>query len=137
MDLLLPPSMSFGVMRRGTDPGTHWLSSQPSPLRLADNLNDDRVVSGKVPHVVLFGLFFLFTAVQFDRVDRRTLAWSLAGALALGALVELEEGATRTGNCRPANVLPDARGALIAMVLLIGLVMIRDRLRAREEGSER
>jgi hypothetical protein len=82
----------------------------------------------KVPHMVLFGLFFLFTAVQFDRVDRRSLAWCLAATLILGALVELEEGATGTGNCRAADLLPDAVGALMAMVLLVGFAMIRSRI---------
>jgi hypothetical protein len=79
----------------------------------------------KVPHVVLFGFFFLLTAVQFDRIDRRTLAWSFLATAALGLLVELEEGATRTGNCRLTDVLPDALGALIAGSLLMIIVMAR------------
>jgi hypothetical protein len=79
----------------------------------------------KAPHVVLFGLFFLLTAVQFDRIDRRTLAWCSVATLVLGVVVELEEGATGTGNCRATDVLPDALGALIAMSLLLGFAMIR------------
>jgi hypothetical protein len=72
----------------------------------------------KIPHVVLFGLFCLFTAAQFDRIDRRALGWSVAATGALGLLVELEEGATRTGNCRITDVLPDVVGALIVITLL-------------------
>ena len=75
----------------------------------------------KIPHIVLFGFFFLLTAAQFDRVDRRMLGWSFAATLLLGLLVELEEGATRTGNCRLTDVLPDAVGGLIAMALLVGI----------------
>jgi hypothetical protein len=73
----------------------------------------------KVPHVVLFGAFFLVTAVQFDRIDRLTLGLSLVATAALGLLVEFEEGAARTGNCRLTDVLPDIVGALLAMVLVM------------------
>jgi hypothetical protein len=73
----------------------------------------------KVPHVVLFGLFFLVTIVQFDRLDRRAIGWSLLATGALGLLVELEEGATRTGNCRLTDVLPDLAGALIVAALVL------------------
>jgi hypothetical protein len=89
----------------------------------------------KIPHIVLFGLFFLFTVVQFHRVDRRTLAWSLVATLGMGLLVEIEEGATRTGNCRLTDVLPDALGALIVMALLMGIVMIHTRVGARTRAD--
>jgi VanZ family protein len=83
----------------------------------------------KLPHVILFGVFFLLTAAQFDRLDRRTLAWSFAATVALGVLVEVEEGATRTGNCRMTDVFPDICGALIAAALIMAVAMIRDRLK--------
>lgn len=73
----------------------------------------------KLPHVVLFALFFLLTALQFDRIERRTFAWSLAATGAMGILVELEEGATRTGNCRMTDILPDIVGGLLAMGALV------------------
>ena len=69
----------------------------------------------------------LFTLWQFDRLDRRSLSWSLAATLALGILVELEEGATRTGNCRLADLLPDVGGAVIAMAFLLPLILLRSR----------
>jgi len=80
----------------------------------------------KVPHFALFGVFFLLTAWQFDRPGRRTY-WSLIATLALGVLVELEEGATRTGSCRLADLLPDLGGALIAMALLVPVILLRQR----------
>jgi len=94
-------------------------------LRMAwDNL---RLSVTKVPHFAVFAVFFLFTAWQFDRLDRRSLSWSLVATLALGILVELEEGATRTGDCRLADLLPDVGGALIAMAFLVPLVLLRNR----------
>jgi VanZ family protein len=82
----------------------------------------------KLPHMILFGLFFLLTMIQFDRVDRRTLAWSFLATVVLGLIVEIEEGATRTGNCRITDVLPDFIGAIVVMALVIIVVMIRNRL---------
>ena len=73
----------------------------------------------KLPHIVLFGCFFLLTAAQFDTIDRRSLAWSFAATVGLGLLIEIQEGVTRTGNCRFTDVLPDALGGLIVMALLV------------------
>ena len=81
----------------------------------------------KVPHVVLFALFFFVTALQFDRLNRRALTWSIVATAALGLLVELEEGATRTGNCRLTDVLPDVVGALIGTVVLASVIFVRAR----------
>jgi VanZ family protein len=89
--------------------------------------DNSRLSLTKVPHFVLFGVFFLFTAWQFARLDRRSLSWSLVATLALGLLVELEEGATRTGSCRLADLLPDLGGALIAMALLVPAILLRHR----------
>ncbi len=94
-------------------------------LRMA--WNNSRLSLHKVPHFVLFGAFFLFTVWQFDRLDRRSLSWSLVATLALGILVELEEGATRTGNCRLPDLLPDLGGALIATAFLLPLILLRNR----------
>ena len=76
----------------------------------------------KVPHMVLFGFFALLTAAQFNRLDRRTLYWSFAAAAILGLVIELEEGATRTGNCRVTDVLPDLVGALAVLLPSAALV---------------
>jgi VanZ family protein len=81
----------------------------------------------KIPHMVLFGIFFLLTVMQFDEIGRKSIAWSVLATLALGLLVEIEEGATRTGNCRITDVLPDLVGALLAAALLMLLVLIRRR----------
>jgi hypothetical protein len=78
----------------------------------------------KFPHIVLFGCFFLLTAAQFDTIDRRSLAWSFAATIGLGILIEIQEGVTRTGNCRITDVLPDAFGGLIVMAVLMAAVMI-------------
>jgi hypothetical protein len=90
----------------------------------------------KVPHIALFAIFFILTALQFDQLNQRALRWSLLATVALGVLVELEEGASRTGNCRLTDVLPDITGALIASAALLGAKMVRDwAWRARTRGE--
>jgi len=88
----------------------------------------------KVPHMVLFGLFALVTAAQFNRLDRRTIFWSLAATAALGLIVELEEGTTRTGNCRITDVMPDIVGAL-AMLVPLAVVIAAVRATRPNIGS--
>jgi hypothetical protein len=78
----------------------------------------------KVPHMALFAVFFVLTVLQFDRLGRRALTWSFLATIALGVLVELEEGATRSGNCRITDVLPDVAGAAIGTVVLLGGALV-------------
>lgn len=98
-------------------------------------LANARLSMTKVPHLVLFGLFCVVTVIQFDRLDRRALTWSLLATAGLGLLVELEEGASVTGNCRLTDVLPDITGAVIAGALLLGLHIVRSRWLARSPGG--
>jgi len=88
----------------------------------------------KLPHIVLFGVFFLVTVVQFNHIDRRALAYGLVATAALGLLVELEEGATRTGNCRLTDVLPDLVGALAGLVLILIVRIVHDRVARRRKA---
>ena len=66
----------------------------------------------KYKHIFLFGMFFLMTWVQLRRVRHATL-WAALATLAMGVLIELEEGATGTGYCHATDLLPDAAGALV------------------------
>ncbi|HEY0997586.1 MAG TPA: hypothetical protein VGD77_16470 [Gemmatimonadaceae bacterium] len=91
----------------------------------------------KVPHVVLFGLFFLVTVLQFDRLDRRVIGWSILATGGLGLLVELEEGATRTGNCRLTDVLPDLAGALLMAALVLAARATHARVANPHAGASR
>jgi hypothetical protein len=96
-----------------------------------------RMSMTKVPHMVLFAAFFGLTVLQFERVDRRAQGWSLLATIALGILVEVEEGLSRTGNCRLTDVLPDIAGAAIAGAALLGsLKVVREwSRRAKTSGG--
>jgi hypothetical protein len=89
----------------------------------------------KVPHIVLFGGFFLLTLVQFDRVDRTSLGLSLMATAAISIIVEIQQGATRTGNCRITDVAPNILGGLIAAAFAMAAVTVWRRLR-REPSTD-
>lgn len=66
-------------------------------------------------HIFLFGMFFLMTRVQ---LGRRPYAFLIAAAatMAVGVLIELEEGAADR-NCRARDLIPDAAGALAGALI--------------------
>jgi hypothetical protein len=66
-------------------------------------------------HIVLFGMFFLMTRVQLGRRPHAFLI-AAAATLAVGVLIELEEGATNR-NCRARDLIPDAAGALAGALI--------------------
>ncbi|HSP14926.1 MAG TPA: hypothetical protein VLV78_09255 [Thermoanaerobaculia bacterium] len=70
----------------------------------------------KYKHVFLFGVFFLMTRVQLARTRYAPLL-AAAATLAIGVLIEIEEGATRTGNCAMRDLFPDGAGALVGELI--------------------
>ena len=66
----------------------------------------------KYKHISLWGAFFLMTWVQARR-SRHALLIAAVATIAVGVLIELEEGATGTGMCRATDLLPDGVGAVI------------------------
>ncbi|PYQ60366.1 MAG: hypothetical protein DMF58_08470 [Acidobacteria bacterium] len=70
----------------------------------------------KYKHITLWGAFFLMTWVQFRR-NRYALLIAAIATIAVGILIELEEGATGTGYCRATDLMPDVVGALIGAVI--------------------
>ena len=98
-------------------------------------LANARLSLTKVPHILLFAGFFVLTAFQFERRDQRAIWWSLLAVAALGLVVELEEGATRTGNCRLTDVVPDIFGALLAASVLWAVMTVRQRAARGAHGQ--
>ena len=68
------------------------------------------------PHIALFALCYPLARAQCR--GRHADAWALAVTLAVGALVELAEGASGQGHCRLRDLLPDAAGALLGWTVL-------------------
>lgn len=78
-------------------------------------------------HIVLFAIFFVMTMVQFGRRTPSAFAWSAVIVLAMGALVEIAEGATGARNCRLRDLVPDAAGAILGMVIVASVGRMRGR----------
>ena len=74
---------------------------------------------GKVPHVVLFGAFFLMTWTVLAGGIGRRFVIAMAATLLFGLVIELEQGMTGTGNCRLRDLVPDAAGGLVAFVAVM------------------
>lgn len=83
------------------------------------------------PHIILFAIFFFLTYVQLRNVEKRLL-WSTVICMAMGLFVELAQGATRAGNCRMRDLIPDAVGALIAASIIVAA----RKLRRKEPSSD-
>jgi hypothetical protein len=70
----------------------------------------------KYKHISLWAAFFLMTWVQVRR-SRYALPIAAIATMAVGILIELEEGATGTGMCRATDLLPDALGAITGALI--------------------
>ncbi len=90
------------------------LHRPPCQMQFTLDLALDSVV--KYKHISLWGAFFLMTWVQFRR-SRYALLIAAIATIAVGILIEIEEGATGTGYCRATDLLPDGVGALIGAVI--------------------
>lgn len=87
----------------------------------------------KYAHVVLFGIFFIMTVAQLGGPHASRFAWAALATLVFGAVIELEQGATRTGNCRSRDLFPDALGALLGIAVVMLWHLVR-RARQRRSG---
>lgn len=82
-----------------------------------------------VPHLALFFAFMMLVYIALGPVRWR-LRWALAVTFAFGVVLEVQQSATGTGNCELVDLLPDALGALGALVVILTFRAARRRLAA-------
>ena len=75
----------------------------------------------KWSHLVLFAAFFAMTWAVLSIRTWPRFAIAMGATFVLGALVELQQGMTRTGNCRARDLLPDAAGGLTAFIAILAV----------------
>src|SRR6266404_8921505 len=80
-------------------------------------------------HIVLFALFFLTTRAQLRMSNWSAFAWAALASIAMGVLVEVDEGITNKGHCRLRDLIPDAVGILLGSVI----VLLWNRIRRRQQ----
>ena len=72
------------------------------------------------PHIVLFAVFFLISYVHFAvRRSPRPMLTAAVISLVMGALVEIAQGVTDTGNCDSSDLIPDSAGILVGATLIV------------------
>ena len=84
------------------------------------------LAAGKFAHIILFFVFGFVTAVQLEKWNIKSLLLAVLATVAFGLIIELEETATRTGNCRMRDLIPDAIGGLLAVSLAYGLDRLKN-----------
>jgi len=73
------------------------------------------------PHMILFGIFFLVTAIHFRLSGWRSLALAIGLTVAMGAGMEIAQGLSGAHHCKAIDLMPDFIGALIGLaVFLVG-----------------
>jgi hypothetical protein len=98
----------------------------PQPCELELNVPLALFSLTKYAHIVLFAIFFLLTAIQAGRHSRSTQALVATSAvLAMGVYVEAAQALTGKGHCRLRDLIPDAAGALLGVLLLVSWRTIR------------
>lgn len=80
------------------------------------------------PHIILFALFFIVSAVHAfadGSATKSALIFAAIATLAMGVLLELAEGATGSGHCRLRDLIPDSVGLLLgALAVWLGSIVV-------------
>ena len=70
-------------------------------------------------HIIQFAVFFILSRAQFRGQPLLSTVWAFLATVIMGALVEIAEGATGIRHCRARDLIPDAVGALLGLMVLI------------------
>jgi hypothetical protein len=85
----------------------------PQPCELTCGLSPAIHSLTNFAHIVMFGLFFVITSLQFRDWNWPVFMWAAALTLLMGAMVEIGEGVTHQGHCRLRDLISDSAGILL------------------------
>jgi hypothetical protein len=71
------------------------------------------------PHMILFGIFFIVTAMHFRLSAWRSLVWVLGLTVAMGAGMEIAQGLSGAHHCKAVDLIPDFIGAMLGLIVVI------------------
>jgi len=97
----------------------------PQPCELALNIPLAIYSLTNYAHIVLFALFFVMTSAQLRMSNWSKFAWTALATIAMGVLIEIDEGVTGKGHCRLRDLIPDAVGILLGSVIVLLWIRIR------------
>ena len=116
--------IAFVVLALFYFPAKAGFRLDPHPCELSFGLRLAVHSLTNYPHIALFAVFFVLSRAQLSASKWRALAGAAALTVAMGALVELAEGATGQGHCRLRDLIPDTAGALAGSVIVLLLQRI-------------
>jgi len=110
-------------------PASVGFQMHPKACYLAVNPQLARASLNNYPHMILFGIFFIVTALHFHLAGWRWLALAIGVTVAMGAAMEIAQGLSGTHHCKAIDLIPDFVGGLIGLMLLaLGGAIARWRL---------
>jgi hypothetical protein len=74
---------------------------------------------GNYPHMILFGIFFVVTALHFRLSGWRSLGLAIAATVAMGAAMEIAQGLSGTHHCKAIDLTPDLIGAVAGLAIVL------------------
>ena len=112
--------LSFIALGLAYFPAKVGFRLDPHPCQLSFGVDLALHSLTNYPHIALFGVFFLISYVHFAvRRSTRPMLTAAAISLIMGALVEIAQGLTGSGNCRSRDLIPDAVGILLGVTVVI------------------
>lgn len=128
--------VSFILLGLAYFPAKVGFRLDPHPCQLTFGIDLARHSLTNFPHIVLFAVFFLISYVHFAvRRSPRPMLTAAAISLVMGALVELAQGVTGTGDCDSRDLIPDFVGILLGATLVVITQPLVAKLSRRRETA--
>lgn len=112
--------VSFILLSLAYFPAKVGFRLDPHPCQLAFGVDLALHSLTNYPHIVLFAVFFLISYVHFAvRRSTRPMVTAAVITLVVGALVEIAQGVTGSGNCDSRDLIPDLVGILLGATVVM------------------
>jgi hypothetical protein len=116
-------------------PASIGFQMHPKACYLTVNLPLALQSLGNYPHMILFCIFYVVTALHFRLSGWQPLAWSIGLTVAMGAGMEIAQGLSGTHHCKAIDLVPDFIGALLGVIVVVLAGMIASAKLSRRNGD--
>jgi hypothetical protein len=87
------------------------------------------------PHMILYCIFVVVTALHFRLSGWQPLAGSIGLTVAMGAGMEVAQGLSGTHHCKAIDLIPDLVGAAVGLLIVVLGRKIANARLARRKGE--
>ena len=117
-------------------PASIGFQMHPQACYLAVNVPLALASLGNYPHMILYCIFVVVTALHFRLSGWQPLACSIGLTVAMGAGMELSQGLSGTHHCKAIDLIPDLIGATLGvLIVVLGRRIANARLARRNAKS--